>query len=286
MVAASGRNSGACSVAGSAAPDPHPERALDIGLIIVGDELLSGKRQDKHFARVVELLGARGLELAWARYVGDDRERLVALLRETFAGRDTVFSCGGIGATPDDHTRQAAARALGVPLRLHPQAQRLIAERIVEMAREGKAPADPDAPENRQRLKMGEFPEGAALIPNPYNRIPGFAVRDHWFVPGFPVMAWPMIESVLDTHYADRFHRERRADRSLLVYELAESTLTPLMEAVEREFPGIRVYSLPSVGEGGVRRHIELGAKGDPRVIEAAFERLRGGAAALGGRFG
>jgi len=259
---------------------------LDIGLIIVGDEILSGKRQDKHFARVVALLEARGLQLAWARYVGDDRERLVALLRETFAGGDVVFSCGGIGATPDDHTRQAAAQALGVPLRLHPQAQRLIAGRTAEMAREGKAPADPDAPENRQRLKMGEFPEGAGLIPNPYNRIPGFTVRHHWFMPGFPVMAWPMIEAVLDTHYADRFHRVPRADRSVLVYELAESTLTPLMEAVEREFPGVRVYSLPSVGEGGVRRHIELGAKGEPQAVEAAFERLRGGALALGGQLG
>jgi molybdopterin-biosynthesis enzyme MoeA-like protein len=259
---------------------------VDIGLIIVGDEILSGKRQDKHFAKVVELLGARGLQLAWARYLGDDRERLVAMLRETFAGSDVVFSCGGIGATPDDHTRQAAAQALGVPLRLHPEAHRLIAARTAEMARDGKAPADPDAPENRQRLKMGEFPEGAALIPNPFNRIPGFTVRHHWFVPGFPVMAWPMIESVLDTHYTDRFHRVPRADRSVLVYELAESTLTPLMEAVEREFPGIRVYSLPSVGEGGVRRHIELGAKGDPRLIEEAFERLRTGAAELGGRLG
>ena len=259
---------------------------MDIGLIIVGDEILSGKRQDKHFARVVALLEARGLQLAWARYVGDDRERLVALLRETFAGGDVVFSCGGIGATPDDHTRQAAAQALGVPLRLHPQAQRLIAGRTAEMAREGKAPADPDAPENRQRLKMGEFPEGAGLIPNPYNRIPGFTVRHHWFMPGFPVMAWPMIEAVLDTHYADRFHRVPRADRSVLVYELAESTLTPLMEAVEREFPGVRVYSLPSVGEGGVRRHIELGAKGEPQAVEAAFERLRGGALALGGQLG
>ena len=82
---------------------------MNIGLIIIGDEILSGKRQDKHFGKVVELLGARGLQLAWARYLGDDRERLVATLRESFASGDSVFSCGGIGATPDDHTRQAAA---------------------------------------------------------------------------------------------------------------------------------------------------------------------------------
>ncbi|HVL55722.1 MAG TPA: molybdopterin-binding protein, partial [Burkholderiaceae bacterium] len=85
----------------------------EFGLIVVGDEILSGKRQDKHFPKVVELLGERGLQLAWARYVGDDRPRLTATLRETFAGGEPVVCCGGIGATPDDHTRQAAAAALG-----------------------------------------------------------------------------------------------------------------------------------------------------------------------------
>ncbi|MCX7230742.1 MAG: molybdopterin-binding protein [Burkholderiales bacterium] len=255
----------------------------NFGLIIVGDEILSGKRQDKHFAKVVELLGARGLQLSWARYLGDDRERLVATLHETFAGDDVVFSCGGIGATPDDHTRQAAAAALGVPLALHPEAERLITERTMEMARDGKAAPDMGAPENRQRLKMGEFPEGARIVPNPFNRIPGFNVGAHWFVPGFPVMAWPMIEQVLDAHYSQLFHLEARGDRSMMVYELAESTLTPLMEAVEREFGGIKVYSLPSVGEGGMRRHIELGAKGAADQVEPAFEWLRSGVLALGG---
>lgn len=259
---------------------------MNFGLIIIGDEILSGKRQDKHFAKVVELLGARGLQLAWARYLGDDRERLVATLRETFATDDVVFSCGGIGATPDDHTRQAAGAALGLPLALHPEAARLITERTAEMARDGKAPADMSLPENRQRLKMGEFPVGAGIIPNAFNRIPGFTLRQHWFVPGFPVMAWPMIEWVLDTHYRAQFHLEARGDQSMLVYELAESTLTPLMEAVERAFPGIKVYSLPSVGEGGVRRHIELGAKGDAAQVAPAFEQLRAGALALGGTVG
>jgi molybdopterin-biosynthesis enzyme MoeA-like protein len=259
---------------------------VHFGLIVVGDEILSGKRQDKHFAKVVELLAARGLALSWARTVGDDRLRLVAMLRETFACTDTVFCCGGIGATPDDHTRQAAAQALGVPLALHPEAARLIAERTAQMAAEGKAPLDPQAPENRQRLKMGEFPEGARIVPNPFNRIPGFAIRNHWFVPGFPVMAWPMIEATLDAHFAEHFHREARADRSFLVYGLAESTVTPLMEAVQARFAGVGAYSLPSVGEGGQRRHIELGVKGDAAQVDAAFEQLRGGIAAVGGEIG
>ena len=93
---------------------------MAIGLIIIGDEILSGKRTDQHFPKVVELLNVRGLQLSWAEYVGDDRERITSLLERTFASDDIVFSCGGIGATPDDHTRQCAASALGVPLVLHP----------------------------------------------------------------------------------------------------------------------------------------------------------------------
>jgi len=256
---------------------------MHFGLIIIGDEILSGKRQDKHFARVLEMLGGRGLQLSWAHYLGDDRERLTTELARSFASGDAVFCCGGIGATPDDHTRQAAAAALGVALELHPEAARLIAERTAEMAREGRGSADMSLPENRQRLRMGEFPIGAEIVPNPFNRIPGFAIRNHFFVPGFPVMAWPMIEAVLDTRFAHLFHRERRAERSFLVYELAESTATPLMEEIERSFPGVRVFSLPSMGEDGVRRHIELGVKGPASIVDEACARLEAGARGLGG---
>ena len=176
--------------------------ARAFGLIIVGDEILSGKRQDKHLAKVIELLGARGLTLAWARYVGDDRTRITQALREAFAGGDVVFSCGGIGATPDDHTRQCAAAALGRPLELHPEARRLILERMQDVAREQGLPYEPARDDNVHRLNMGVFPQGAGIIPNPYNKIPGFSVGHVHFVPGFPVMAWPMIEWVLDRRYA------------------------------------------------------------------------------------
>jgi molybdopterin-biosynthesis enzyme MoeA-like protein len=241
---------------------------MSIGLIIIGDEILSGKRRDQHLPKVIELLRERGLRLAWAEIVGDEPERITALLRRTFAGSDIVFSCGGIGATPDDHTRQCAAAALGVPLELHPQGRTLIEERIRETA---GPDADMNAPENLQRFRMAEFPAGASLIPNPYNRIPGFTVAQHHFVPGFPVMAWPMIAWVLDTLYADRFHREPLLEKSLLVYEAAEAALTPLMEALEARYPGVRVFSLPSVGDAQTRRHIELGVKGEPGQVEAAW---------------
>ena len=265
------------------------EPAPRFGLVIVGDEILSGKREDKHFATVIRLLAQRGLALGWARYAGDDRAALTALFRDTFASGDVVFSCGGIGSTPDDHTRQSAAAALGVPVMLHPDAERLIAQRCADMAREGKGTADMSHPENRQRLKMGEFPAGASIIPNPFNRIPGFSIRNHWFVPGFPVMAWPMIESVLDTFYSQWFNRQVVVERSMLVFETPESALVPLMEAIEREFVGIKAFSLPSIGDGRdgrpARRHIELGVKGDAAQVAPAFEAMVQGVRALGAPF-
>jgi molybdopterin-biosynthesis enzyme MoeA-like protein len=150
---------------------------MNIGLIIVGDEILSGKRQDKHLAKVIELLCARGLALQWARYVGDDRVRITADLRHAFASGDLVFCCGGIGATPDDHTRQCAAAALGVDAGPAPRRQGLILERMRDTAREQGLPYEPDRPDNQHRLNMGVFPQGASIIPNPYNKIPGFSGR-------------------------------------------------------------------------------------------------------------
>jgi len=263
---------------------------MNIGLLIVGDEILSGKRADKHLPKVIELLSARGLALAWARYVGDDPARITADLKDAFASGDLVFSCGGIGATPDDHTRQSAAAALGVPLELHPEAAALVVERMRDTAREQGTPFEPERADNRHRLNMAVFPAGAEIIPNPYNKIAGFAVRSGeggvFFVPGFPVMAWPMIAWVLDTHFRHLHSSPEVRERSVVVFGSMEATLTPLMEAVEREFAGIKVFSLPSVDHPEWGRHIELGVKGNAALLDAAYLRLREGALALGAQLG
>ena len=256
------------------------------GLVIIGDEILSGKRQDKHLPKVIELLAARGLALSWARYVGDDRERITATLRDALASGDIVFSCGGIGATPDDHTRQAAAAALGRPLVLHPGAAELIRERMRDVALEQGLPYEPDRADNLHRLNMGTFPEGAALIPNPYNKIPGFSVGDVHFVPGFPVMAHPMIATLLDERYRSLHGRDAEVERSVIVFGAMEATLTPLMEAVEARFAGIKVFSLPSVDHPQWGRHIELGVKGPAAGTVPAFAALREGLLAQDARLG
>jgi molybdopterin-biosynthesis enzyme MoeA-like protein len=246
-----------------------------IGAIIIGDEITLGRRQDKHFARIVDLLAVRGLTLDWALYHGDNRPRLSETLRRSFASGDIVFSCGGIGNTPDDHTRQAAAAAAGVELVLHPDADREIRARYAELGREVTDFA----------LDMGRYPLGSRIIPNPFNRIPGFSFCDHHFVPGFPQMAWPMIEWVLDTYYADRFNQRPTAEAAILVWQGLESALTPLMLRIEAEHPGVKVFSLPFLGSAEVQRHIELGVRGLPDQVSGAMQMLRHGVAELGYSF-
>ncbi len=255
---------------------------MDFGLIIIGDEILSGRRQDKHMGRVIELLAARGLPLAWVRYVGDERSLITRTLRDAMDSGAVVFSCGGIGATPDDHTRQCAAAAAGLPLALHPEAKVLIQQRIRQLADEQGLPHELDRPDNLHRLNMGVFPQGARIIPNPYNQIPGFSLGHVHFVPGFPVMAHPMIEWVLAHHYGDMVPLSW-AEQSLLVYGGMEAALTPLMEAIEQSHPEVRIFSLPSVDHPQRGRHIELGVKGPAAAVPLAFEALRLGLAASPG---
>jgi molybdopterin-biosynthesis enzyme MoeA-like protein len=267
-------------------PEPAPAGERPFGLVIVGDEILSGKRADKHLPKVIELLSARGLQLSWAEYVGDSPERITATLKRAFASGDIVFSCGGIGATPDDHTRQCAARALGIELELHPQAEMLIRERMQDVAREQGVAYEPDRPDNIHRLNMGVFPRGAELVPNPFNKIPGFSIGDVHFVPGFPVMAWPMIEWLLDTRYPALFRQGAYVEQSVIVFGAMEATLTPLMEAVERDHPAIKVFSLPSVDHPQWGRHIDLGVKGEPGAVAPAYAQLLSGLQAIGAKLG
>jgi molybdopterin-biosynthesis enzyme MoeA-like protein len=242
------------------------------GAYVIGDEILVGKRQDKHFSFLIEALAKRGLRLSWAVYLGDDPARLTEALRRSLASTDVVFSFGGIGATPDDHTRQCVAAAAGVALGLHREAEREIRARFG-----GEA--------TPQRLRMGEFPLGSAVIPNPVNRVPGFSFAEHHFLPGFPQMAWPMVEWVLDTRYRHLYERDRWGEDSILVFEAGESQLIGAMEAVGAGYPGVKVFSLPSMGNDGSRRHVELGVRGDPAQVPDAAAALREAVRAAGFRF-
>lgn len=235
------------------------------GAVIIGDEILSGKRQDKHFAKIAELLGARGLRLTWVDYLGDDRERLAATFKRTMAAGDVVFSCGGIGNTPDDHTRQAVAAALDVDLVLHPEGFEELKARFA-----GEEITD-------KRKLLVTFPAGVKIIPNPFNRIPGFMANDHYFVPGFPQMAHPMIEWALDTFYKDQFKAvDGMVEKAFLLTgpTAYESALLDLMERIVADYPMLRLFSLPSL-VGKERKHLELGVEGAPELVDKAMKEIR-----------
>jgi molybdopterin-biosynthesis enzyme MoeA-like protein len=241
-----------------------------IGALIIGDEILSGKRQDRHLAHVIATLAGHRLGLDWARYEGDDRDALAAVLRETFARGDIVFSFGGVGATPDDHTRQAAAAALDLPLERHPDALAAL-----------EAQFGPDA--YPHRVLMAEFPAGAAIIPNPVNRVASFSIRGHHFFPGFPQMAWPMLDWVLATR-PPAPTGQPWGERSIVVYGAGESQLLPLMNDCVARFPQLKLFSLPSFQPDGDRR-IELGFRGDLSLLDAALGHLTAGVEAGGFRW-
>jgi len=128
---------------------------------------------------------------------------------------------------------------------------------------------------------MGVFPEGAGIIPNPFNKIPGFFVGNVHFVPGFPVMAHPMMAWVLDRY--PQLHRQVGViERSLIVQGAMEASLTPLMESVETDYLGIKVFSLPSVDHPQWGRCIELGVKGEAAHLDAAYDALKRGVIQFG----
>ncbi|MEW6445618.1 MAG: molybdopterin-binding protein [Pseudomonadota bacterium] len=242
---------------------------MTFGMIVIGDEVLSGRRQDRHVAAVIERLNARGRRLSWARMIGDDMGALVRTLRQAREEADVVFCFGGIGATPDDLTREAAATAFERPLTRHPQAEALIV---------GQFGADAFP----HRILMADLPQGAGLIPNALNNVPGFSVEELHFMPGFPQMAHAMLDWVLATHYPHA-HDPSYIERAIWVYDATESQLLDTMRRLTERHPTLKLFSLPVLpGAEQPRRRIELGLKGTKRLVGQAMEELTEEVVALG----
>lgn len=231
---------------------------MDFGIVIIGSELLSGKRKDTHMAHCIKALSKRGLELSWCTILGDQPPRITAALRASMAAGGAVFCFGGIGATPDDHTRQCAADAAGVSLAEHDEAAEVIKERFGE----GAYP---------QRIRMAHLPIGCTLIPNPVNRIAGFSLGNHHFVPGFPQMAWPMMEWVLETRYSHWF-KAQGVETLLMVPGASEGQLMGIMEDFVERFPDVQLSCLPHME--GEYRETELGVRGARESVDEAAQWL------------
>ena len=248
---------------------------MQFGLMIIGDEIVHGSRADKHFSFFKTLLQSKGLQLAWVQYLPDDRALLVRQLKRSFVDGGPVLVTGGIGATPDDHTRQAAAAALDRPLVRHPDAIKILEDITL------KRGDTLDSAGHQQRAKMADFVAGATLIPNPFNHIAGFSIQEHYFFPGFPQMAHPMAEWVLDHYYQQTFFQTKYAHRAAIVDGLPESAVGPMMDNIEANWDGIKTFSLPTIhqdnpGEAHQRHYrLEFGLKATDAActhIQAAWE--------------
>jgi len=233
---------------------------MKIGALIIGDEILSGRRQDKHLEHTINTLALRGLELTWARYCGDDEILLSKEFRHIHESNNICFSFGGIGATHDDKTRQAVASALNVSLVQHPDAVREIEARFGQDS-------------YPYRILMADLPQGARIIPNPYNRIPGFSVGNIHCLPGFPEMAWPMQEWLVDNYYL-QFCTEQPVQFILTLADAHESQLIDLMSDFQNRHPTVKLSSLPRLLSQG-QRELELGLRGKRKAAEVALAELK-----------
>ena len=235
---------------------------LSVGLTIIGDEILSGRRIDKHFAHSISYFQELGIEISWAAYLGDESQVLVDHFRKVRSNRDVTFSFGGIGATPDDRTRQSMAAAHDVGMIRHPEAVKLIEGRFGESA-------------YPNRILMAELPDGSQLIPNGFNQIPGFFMGEIYCLPGFPEMAWPMMDWVVRTQYQLPVDRDR-CFCSLIVHNVRESELIALLETVQEQFPDVKISSLPRFPAEGTWQ-TELGVRGGKTLTLKAMDLLKKG---------
>ncbi|WP_457607472.1 competence/damage-inducible protein A [Nitratifractor sp.] len=225
--------------------------------LIIGTEILNRRRSDKHFDFLSRVLPERGYKLSGSFIIEDDPDLIVETLRflASIPG-SVVFSFGGIGSTPDDHTRLAAAKALkDGTLHTHTEALELIEERLKHM----------EVPNRRYPLRMAELPEGAELLrDNPVNGMPGFGLDGRFFfLPGFPEMAHPMVLEALDRHYPPRRKKEYRKSLTALTRESA------LIDVMERLPEGVELSSLPKLYSDGPRVVISLSGEDAERVKKA-----------------
>ena len=230
---------------------------MKIELIIIGDEILSGRRQDVHLQHSISLLAPLGHELIASHTIGDTPRQIVQCIQQTINNEsDVVFCFGGIGATPDDHTRACAAQAFEQALVRHPEAAREIEGKFGEAA-------------YPHRIHMADLPQQATLIPNPYNRVPGFSLGDHHFLPGFPQMAGPMMSWVLENRYRASPVKQEIA---LRIVSGHESDYIETMKRLIAKFPDIKLASLPVIKER--ERYVDFVLKGQDPQLSAARQEM------------
>lgn len=241
------------------------QRIWTAALLVIGDEILSGRTQDKNVAQVAAWLNVQGIRLAEVRVVGDDQDAIVEAVNALRARNDYLFTTGGIGPTHDDITVDAIAAALGLGVEIHPDA-RAILERYYE-SRGGL---------NEARLRMARVPAGAELIPNRMSGAPGIRVGNVFLMAGVPSITAGMLDALTGT-----------LEGGLPVLSetigcwVAESEIADLLRETEKAHDGTAIGSYPFFREGKVGANFVVRAT-DPAVLAACAEALLTALRALG----
>ncbi|WP_296674730.1 molybdopterin-binding protein [Novosphingobium sp.] len=240
-------------------------RIWTAALLVIGDEILSGRTQDKNVAQVATWLNVQGIRLAEVRVVGDDQGAIVEAVNALRARNDYLFTTGGIGPTHDDITVDAIAAALGVEVEIHPGA-RAILERYYE-TRGGL---------NEGRLRMARVPAGADLIPNRMSGAPGIRVGNVFLMAGVPSITAGMLDALTGT-----------LEGGLPVLSetigswVMESEIADLLRVTEQAHEGSAIGSYPFFREGRTGANFVIRAV-DPAVLAECAEALLTGIRAMG----
>ncbi|MDE2411710.1 MAG: competence/damage-inducible protein A [Sphingomonadales bacterium] len=243
----------------------QPARIWTAALLVIGDEILSGRTQDKNVTQVATWLNVQGIRLAEVRVVGDTEAAIVEAVNALRARNDYLFTTGGIGPTHDDITVDAVAAALGVGVEIHPEA-RAILERYYE-SRGGLTEA---------RLRMARVPAGAELIPNRMSGAPGIRAGNVFLMAGVPSITAGMLDALTGT-----LEGGQPVLSETIGCWVAESEIAELLRQTEAAHAGSAIGSYPFFREGRTGANFVIRAT-DPALLEACAQALATGLRAMG----
>jgi molybdenum cofactor synthesis domain-containing protein len=242
------------------------EERVTAAVLIIGDEILSGRTQDTNLNFIAKFLGTFGVDLAEARVVGDLKDEIIAALNALRARYDYVITTGGIGPTHDDITADCVAAAFGVDLYEHPQ--------ILEMMRE-RWGAEPNA----ARRRMARIPEGGSLVMNPVQGPPGFQIGNVFVLAGVPQIMRGMMEDV-----GPRLRTGKVViARTVRVEGAGESAMAAPLEAIAKAHPTLSLGSYPFFGADGFGSNLVVRGR-DAQEVDRVVEDLVAGLADIGAR--
>jgi molybdenum cofactor synthesis domain-containing protein len=241
----------------------HPEKSWTAALIVIGDEILSGRTEDKNIAQVARWLGPQGIRLLEVRVVPDEEDAIVAAVNAVRPVYDYVFTTGGIGPTHDDITVDSIAAAFGVPVVIHPDARKILEDYY--LGRPGGL--------SEARLRMARVPEGAELIPNPTSGAPGVRIGNVFILAGVPNIAAAMLDAL-----NGKLKGGKPVVSVTVRAHAAESEVAGLLKQVQDEHPGVSIGSYPFYRSGGFGADFVIRSEDEVLARETGkdlIERLR-----------